>query len=312
MVVCEGGILIHYIQHQLTEFWSHLSYRKQVGLFLLPYLVGSLLLVIIPTLATVIIAFTDYHAVGSPVWTGLDNFQRLRASSMIRNSVQHSFTFLALAVPLRLIGALILALLLQRQERLFIAYRAAIYLPTIMPEAAYALIWLWILNPVYGPLNLLLGWVGLPTPAWLAEPVTARLALVMMATFQIGEGLVVVLTGLQSIPQALYEAAKVDGANSWQSFWRITLPLLVPWLLLLALRDLLVSLQNTFTPSFMLTYGGPYYATTFIPLLVYELAFDFFDFGLAAAVLLFVYLLVGLLVLGILNIIGVQGGADAT
>jgi multiple sugar transport system permease protein len=163
---------------------------------------------------------------------------------------------------------------------------------------------LWIFNPLYGPLNIILTWLGLPAPAWLVEPDTAVAAIIIMSLFQIGEGFVVLMAGLQTIPRSYYEAAKVDGASNWQSFWRITLPLILPWLLILSFRDLLVSLQNTFTPSFVMTYGGPYYATSFIPLLVYELAFDLFDFGMAAALLIIMYLLILLLVFGILNLIG--------
>jgi len=280
------------------------SYQRQIRLFLLPYLLGMGLLVLLPALATVFLAFSNYDAVRPPVWTGLDNFRRLFDSPYVRISLRNTVIFLALAVPLRLLGALILALLLQQRRRFFGLYRAAVYLPTIVPEAAYALIWLWILNPVYGPLNIVLRALGLPAPAWLADPTTARLAIVLLSVFQIGEGFVVLLTGLQGIPGAYYDSAKVDGANGWQSFTRITLPLLLPWLSLLTFRDLLVSLQSTFAPTFMITYGGPYYATTFAPLLVYELSFDFADLGLASAVLLVTYGLIGLLALGLLNVLG--------
>jgi multiple sugar transport system permease protein len=262
------------------------------------------ILVALPALATVAIAFTDYDAVRPPTWVGLGNFRRLFDSPLVRLSLHNTVIFLVLAVPLRLLGALSLALFLQPRRRLFGLHRTAVYLPTIVPEAAYALIWLWILNPVYGPLNMFLRALGLPDPAWLAEPTTARLAIVIMSIFQIGEGFVVLLTGLQGIPRVLYDSATVDGANGWQSFTRITLPLLMPWLALLTFRDLLVSLQNTFAPSFIMTYGGPYYATTFVPLLVYELSFDFADLGLASALLIVTYTLVGFLALGILNIVG--------
>ncbi|MCB0010073.1 MAG: sugar ABC transporter permease, partial [Anaerolineales bacterium] len=179
---------------------------------------------------------------------------------------------------------------------------------TVIPEAAYALIWLWIFNPLYGPLNLILGALGVTPPAWLVNPTTARLAFVIMSLFQIGEGFVIILAGLQTIPRSFYEAARVDGATRWQSFWRLTLPLIMPWLLLLTFRDLLVSLQNTFTPSFIMTYGGPYYTTTFIPLLIYEVAFDFFDYGLAAAILLLAYILIGLIILGIVFLVDYRRG----
>ncbi|MCB0235909.1 MAG: sugar ABC transporter permease, partial [Anaerolineae bacterium] len=194
--------------------------------------------------------------------------------------------------------------------RIYGPLRAGVYLPTIIPEGAYALIWLWILNPLYGPLNALLGGLGLPTPDWLIQPDTAQFSFVLMSLFTIGEGIIVALVGLRTIPGALYEAARVDGAGRWQSFWRITLPVLAPWLLLLTFRDLVVVLQNTFTPSFVMTYGGPYYATTFAPLLLFELAFDMFDFGGAAAFMVILYALTALLVVGIVNLVGLNQDAD--
>jgi multiple sugar transport system permease protein len=255
-------------------------------------------------LATTAVAFTDYNTMSTPTWNGLENFRSLIESPVVRISLRSSLIFLLTAVPLRLLAALLLALLLQQKRRFFGLHRAVVYLPTVIPEVAYALIWLWIFNPLYGPLNIILTWLGLPAPAWLVEPDTAVAAIIIMSLFQIGEGFVVLMAGLQTIPRSYYEAAKVDGASNWQSFWRITLPLILPWLLILSFRDLLVSLQNTFTPSFVMTYGGPYYATSFIPLLVYELAFDLFDFGMAAALLIIMYLLILLLVFGILNLIG--------
>lgn len=265
------------------------DYRAQLRLFLIPYLLGTFLLFVIPALATIAIAFTDYNTLRPPVWVGLGNFLRIFQSDITRLSLRSSLIFVALAVPLRLLAAFGMALLLQGQHRLFGVYRSAVYLPTVIPEAAYALIWLWIFNPLYGPLNAILSWSGLPAPAWLAQEETARLAIVIVATFQMGEGFIVLLAGLQNIPRALYEAAKVDGAGGWQMFLRITLPLMLPWLLLLTFRDLIMSLQNSFTPSFVMTYGGPYYATTFVPLLIYELAFDLRDLGLASAITLLIY-----------------------
>ena len=280
------------------------SYQRTLRLFLIPFLLGTLILVIIPAIATIVLAFTEYKAIGVPVFNGFNNFRKLIASSYVRLSVYNTLFFLVLAVPVRVLGALFLAMLMQRKSRVFGIYRAAVYLPTVIPEVAYALIWLWILNPLYGPLNLLLTAVGLPAPPWLVDPNLARISIVMVLSFQIGEGFVILFAGLQHIPRSLYEAARVDGANSWQSFWQITLPMLTPWLLLLTFRDMLVSLQNTFTPSFVMTYGGPYYATIFAPLLIYELSFDFFDFGMAAAFLLIMYLMILIVVLGIFNLVG--------
>lgn len=286
------------------------AYQAQLRLFLIPYLLGTLVLVAVPALVTVAIAFTEYNAVELPRWTGLTNFSRLFGSSLVRLSFQNTLIFIGLAVPLRLLAALGLALLLRHRHRFFDWHRAAVYLPAVIPEAAYALIWLWIFNPIYGPLNFVLGAIGLPEPAWLTEASTARWAIVIMSIFQIGEGFIVLLAALQSVPRAVYEAATVDGANGLQTFARITLPLITPWLLLLTFRDIIMGLQNTFTPSFILTYGGPYYATTFLPLLIYEISFDLFDFGLAAALLVVTYLFTAVLILGIVNLVALRGGAE--
>jgi multiple sugar transport system permease protein len=277
----------------------HPSQQTQYRLFIAPYLIGTLLLVIIPALATVAISLTEYRAIGGIQLVGFKKFIELFQSGYVRIGLKNTLIFVVLAVPIRVTGALVLALLLQEKRRGFGLFRSAVYLPTVIPEVAYAIIWLWIFNPLYGPLNVALTKLGFSAPAWLADPMLARLAIVIMMGFQLGEGFIIALAGLQSIPRSFYEAARVDGANSWQMFWHITFPLILPWLLLLTFRDLLISLERTFTPSFVMTYGGPYYATTFLPLLVYELAFDIFDFGAAAAVMVLVYACLLLVVFGI-------------
>jgi multiple sugar transport system permease protein len=279
------------------------SYRTQLRLFLVPYLVGIFVLVIIPVLLTFGMAFTRYNAISAPRWVGLENFERLWTSAYARIALRNTLIFVLCAVPLRLIGALGLALLLQGKSRLFGIFRSVVYLPTIIPEVAYALIWMWIFNPQYGPLNLVLQRVGVNAPSWWTEAGTARLAIVIMLVFTLGEGFIVMLAALQNISRSYYEAATVDGASTWQGFWKITFPLILPLLLLLTFRDMILALQSTFTPTFVITYGGPYYATTFAPLLVYELAFDFFDLGLAAAVLIVTYILLGILMIGVLNFV---------
>jgi multiple sugar transport system permease protein len=200
-------------------------------------------------------------------------------------------------VPLRILGALGFALFHSRPRRGIGFYRAAIYLPTVIPEVAYALIWLWILNPFYGPLNALLRGLGLPAPSWLVDPSWAPLAIVLVTFFQLGEGFVILLAALRHMPSEVYDAARVDGANRLQIFDSITLPLLTPWLILLSTRDIALSFQNTFTPAYIMTRGGPYYATFYTPLLTYETAFDGLRFGQAAALMLIVFLVTMFLVL---------------
>jgi multiple sugar transport system permease protein len=272
-------------------------YRASLYLLLAPYLIGLAVLITLPALLSVGLAFTTYDGLSAPEWRGLANFRDLAADPLFGIALRNSVLFVALTVPLRVLIALGLALLLNRPRRGVGFYRAAVYVPTIVPSVAYALVWLWIFNPRYGPLNLALAGLGLPTPAWLVDRATALPALALTALFQIGEGFVVVLAGLKAVPDEYHHAAALDGANRAAVLRHITLPLLAPWLLLLTLRDVIASAQSTFTPALLMTGGGPYYATLFVPLLMYETAFDRFRFGQGAAMMLLLLLVVGALIL---------------
>jgi multiple sugar transport system permease protein len=275
---------------------SHRRYQQGLYLLLAPFLIGVTLLIILPALLSLGLAFTRYDGLTTPVWSGLENFRTLATDQLFRTALANSLLFVLLTVPLRTVLTLGLALLLARPRRGIGFYRAAVYLPTIVPGVAYALVWLWILNPLYGPLNLLLGGVSLPTPAWLVDPRTALPALALTALFQLGEGFVVLVAGIQEIPDSYYEVAAIDGAGRFAIFSNIVLPLLAPWLLLIVIRDLIVSVQSSFTPALLMTGGGPYYATLFLPLLIYQTAFDRLRFGEGAAMTLVLFLGVGLLI----------------
>lgn len=262
---------------------------------LAPFLIGAFVLIALPAAATLPLIFATYDGLSPPTWAGLQNFTYVYTDWLFWKAARNTISFVLLAVPLRILGALAIALLLRQRRHGVGLYRVAVYLPTVIPDAAYALLWLWIFNPLYGPLNMVLGAVGLPTPAWLVEQGTALFAIVLMSLFQIGEGIVVCLAALQDIPQDYYQAAAIDGGGRWQMFRYITLPLLAPWLALLTVRDIILSGQNTFTPAYLMTGGGPYYATLFMPLLIYEEAFNRFRFGEAALMLLLLFLWLGLL-----------------
>ena len=284
-------------------------YHMALGLLLLPYLLGTLALVVLPLALTVPLAFTEYNGLAPPVWAGLGPLRELLHDQLFTTAAQNTLQYTALLVPLRVATALGLALLLSRRSGLGL-YRAAVYVPTVVPGVAYALIWLWVLNPLYGPLNGLLALLGLPAPAWLADPRTALPALVLAALFQLGESFVVLLTGLSAIPRDYYQVAALDGAGRWQVFRQITLPLLAPWLLLVAMRELITSVQSSFTPALLMTGGGPYYATLFLPQLIYQTAFDRLRFGQAAAMTLINMLGVALVLLLIYRAFGGWGYDD--
>jgi multiple sugar transport system permease protein len=256
------------------------------------------------------LAFTAYDGLSAPAWRGLANFREVLADPLFRTAVENSVTFVALTVPLRVAIALGLALLLNRPRRGVGLYRVAVYVPTVVPGVAYALVWLWIFNPLYGPLNPVLASLGLPTPAWLVDSRTALPAIALTALFQIGEGFVVLLAGLREIPDDCYHAAALDGAGRVGALRHVTLPLLAPWLLLLAIRDIIVTAQSTFTPALVMTGGGPYYATLFVPLLMFETAFDRLRFGQGAAMTVLLLLVVSALIVVTFRAAGGWGYED--
>ena len=266
--------------------------RAELALMLGPYLVGLGALVLVPAAASFWLAFHEYDLLTPARWVGLGNFRELWEDDVFRTSLRNSLTFVAAAVPIRLVAALALGLLLAQGFRGVAAARTAVYLPTAVPDVAFALVWLWILNPLYGPLNLVLQSVGAPTPAWLTDPSSARWAIVLMTAFTLGEGFVLVLAVRAALPRELFELAAVEGAGPFRTLTGITLPLLAPALVLLLLRDTILSFQLNFVPALVLTDGGPPpYATTYLPLFVYRNGFEYLRYGYAAAATLVLFAL---------------------
>jgi multiple sugar transport system permease protein len=279
--------------------------RRQLALMLAPYLLGLGALVALPALVTFGLALFEYDLLRSPRFIGLDNFRELVDDDVFGISVRNSLVFAAIAVPLRLGAALGLALLLHRRFRGVGVHRSAVVLPFVVPDIAYGLLWLWLFNPLYGPVNRIIEWGGspqqtiwgYPSPQWLTHPNDARAAIVVMSLFTIGEGFVVLLAVRQGIPQDLYEVARVEDADSLFLFWRVTLPLMTPVLLLLLARDTIFSFQSTFVPALVVTEGGPPpYSTTYLPLFVYRTAFEYLRYGYAAAATLTMFALTAAIV----------------
>lgn len=266
------------------------------ALFLVPVAVGALVLVAVPALLTFALAFTNYDGLRAPTAAGLDNFRRMTSDTIFLTALRNSLIFAALAVPLRLLVALGVGLLVAPERRGSGAARTAVTLPTFVPDVAYALLWLWVFNPLYGPLAALLHAIGLPGTEWLLGPWGARLSIVIMSLFQVAEAIIVVIAVRNEIPEELYEISALEGASRWYGFRKLTLPLLAPTLAVLAARDVAFGLQATFVPALVLTEGGPNYATTFLPLYTYQNGFEYLRFGYAAAMSVVMFAITALMV----------------
>ena len=275
-----------------------MRYRTQLLLMLSPFLVGMVVLVAIPAAGSLAVAFFNYSPLRASdfPWDGLGQFAQLGRDNLFWTALGNSLLYTLGSVPLRLIGALGLALLLERRGKGIGFYRAAAYLPTIIPDVAYALVWLWIFNPLFGPVNQVLRGLHLPTQSWLVDTGGARAVVIIMAGWQVGEGLVIMLAALRDIPHDLHDAALVDGAGFWARLRLVILPLIAPTFLLLLFRDTIVSLQDNFAPALLVTKGGPHYATLFLPLKIYYDSFQNFRFGYGAAMIWVLYGITALIV----------------
>jgi multiple sugar transport system permease protein len=258
--------------------------RRVLWLMAAPFLVGVIVLVLAPAVGSLVMSVYEWDLVRPPRFVGAANLRELIGDPVFRVSLRNTLLFVAATVPLRLLGALGIGLALHRRGRLRAAGRVAVLVPSVIPDAAYALVWLWILNPVYGPLNLTLSAAGLPTAAWLSQPTPTRWAVVIMGVFQLGEGALIALIARRRVPEELHEIAALDGAGRWSRFVRITLPIMAPALLLIVARDTIVSIQATFASALIVTEGGPPpHSTTYLPLFIFRNAFEYLRYGYASA-----------------------------
>jgi multiple sugar transport system permease protein len=260
--------------------------RDRLGLWLMatPFLVGAAVLVIGPAIGTVALALFEWDLVTHARFVGLGNVRALADDRVFAIALGNSLAYAGISVPIRVLAAVALASLLWRRRRGTGVARASVFAASVVPDVALAAAWLWILNPLYGPLNLALEAVGSPTPSWLTEPTPARWAIVLIGVFQIGEGFAIALAARRSVPRELEDTAAAAGAGPWGTYARVVLPAMGPALLLLAARDTVAGLQITLVPALVVTDGGPPpYATTYLPVFIYREAFEYLRFGTAAA-----------------------------
>ena len=221
----------------------------------------------------------------SGVSWSLGNFERLVSDGFFLTALLHTFVFTIAALTVEFVFGLGLALLLNQQIRARNVFRASLLIPMMLPTVVVGVVWRLMLNPNFGAVNGTLQRLGINTEGltWTASPRLAFLSVIVVDVWQWTPFVfLVLLAGLQAIPQDPYEAARIDGSSSWQTFRYITLPLLKP-AILIALLLRTMDLLRVFDQIFILTEGGPGFATETVSLYIYRTAFRFFDFGYAAA-----------------------------
>ena len=274
----------------IARTWANLSpERKREAIagyiFISPWLIGFLVFFVAPIIASFLISFTDWNIVGQPEWVGLYNYQQIFTSDLrFKKAVEVTLTYAVFYLPLEVICGIVLAVLMNLKLRGIGLFRTLFYMPSIVPQVAASLIWVWMLNARYGVVNTMLGWAGIQGPRWLENPQSIIPSLIIIALWGVGGSAVIYLAGLQNIPQQLYEAAIVDGANRWQQFRRITIPLLTPTIFFQVVLGL-IGVFQTFTPAFIAAgdTGGPQQAGLFYMLYIYNRGFQSLRMGYASA-----------------------------
>nr|WP_051415599.1 sugar ABC transporter permease [Nocardiopsis sp. CNT312] len=262
--------------------------------FLIPWLLGLGLVTAVPLGASLYLAFTDYNILGTPSFTGLDNFERMIGDERFWAASSVTARYVFISVPLQLMFALLLAVMLDRGLRGLPFYRGAFYLPSLL-GASVAIVILW--REIFGHnglVNDVLAFVGIEGQSWLQNPSTALSTLIVLNVWTFGSPMVIFLAGLRQIPEEYYEAAKVDGASRIQQFWHITVPMLTPIIFFNLILQTIGSFQ-TFTQAHVISggTGGPVDSTLFYTLYVYQQGFRAFDMGYASALAWVLLLVIG-------------------
>jgi multiple sugar transport system permease protein len=264
-------------------------------IFIAPWLIGFLIFTAGPMIASLYFSLTRYNIIDAPTWIGLSNYRRAFLDDpLFWHSLKITLYFASLALPLRLVIGFFLAVLLNQKIPGVNIWRTIYFFPSVVAGVAVAILWLRIFNPRLGILNPFLESVfGIKGPGWLNDPHWAIPALVIMSLWGVGGSMIIYLAGLQGVPTTLYDAAKVDGANTWQRFRHVTLPMMTPVIFYNLVLGLIGAFQF-FTEVYVATDGdgGPVRSTLFYNLYLYQNAFRFFDMGYASALAWILFLIV--------------------
>ncbi|MCL4544766.1 MAG: sugar ABC transporter permease [Chloroflexi bacterium] len=260
--------------------------------FLTPWLVGFVVLTAGPIIATLVLSFTSYNIVAPPRFVGLTNYSVLVHTHLFWQALKVTLVYTLGSVPLTVIGALVVASLLNQRLPGLSVWRTIYYLPVVTAGVAVALLWSWVFLPDYGLANSLL-WTlfHIHGPQWFFSETWVLPAFIMMSVWGVGGPMLIYLAGMQGIPTQLYEAAELDGANALQRYRHVTLPMITPVIFFNLITSMIGTFQ-IFVGAYVITQGGPNYASYFYVLYLYQEAFQYFHMGYATALAWVLFLVI--------------------
>ena len=267
--------------------WSPARRREAIQgyLYISPWFIGFLLLIVGPVLISFYLSLTTYTIISPPVFIGFQNYiKAFTSDKLFAKSMYNTLYYVVFSVPLLISISLMLALLLDQGLRFTKVFRTLFFLPSITPVVASVLLWRWIFQPDFGLVNYLLSLIGIQGPAWLGSTQWVKPTLIIMGLWGSvgGSQMIIFLAGLQNIPSDLYEVAAIDGAGPFQRFRHVTLPMLTPSIFFNMILGIIAAFR-TFTAAYIATQGGPAYSSLFFVLYLFFNAFKFMNMGYAAA-----------------------------
>lgn len=270
------------------------NYTYSGYLYILPWILGFLLLQLVPLVNSFWYSFTNFQLLGKPQFLGLENYKRIfLADAVFRQSLKVTFYYVLIAVPLKIAFALVIAIILNQNIKGINLFRTLYYIPSILGgSVAISVLWKYLFMN-QGVVNNIIGRVGIPPIDWLGDPRLALGTVSLVTIWQFGSSMLLFLAGLKQIPVSLYEAARIDGAGRMRTFWSITLPELSPIVLFNLIMQMINAFQD-FTSAFIITQGGPLKSTYLYGLMLYDQGFKFFKMGYSSALswILFVIIMV--------------------
>lgn len=269
-----------------------LKVRNNVNgfLFALPWIIGFIVFTAYPIIASFYYSFTEYHVTTSPKWVGLKNYISLFKDELFLKGLSNTAYYALGLVPLGLIVGLILAILLIQPLKEKYLYRSLIYLPSIVPVYALAVISISFFNPYYGLVNGFLSIFGINGPMWLNDEKWVKFTIILLSQWGAGGTALIFMAAMNDIPKELYESAMLDGANRWQRFWKITFPLMSPAILYYLITSTIGAVQIFDMPNIM-TGGGPSNASLSYVMYLYRHAFRYVNMGKASAMAWILFLI---------------------
>ncbi|HEY4553093.1 MAG TPA: sugar ABC transporter permease [Bacillaceae bacterium] len=265
------------------------TYRKkeevQGYLFILPWIAGFIVFTAGPLLFSLFASFTNYNVTSQMDFIGLSNYQKLFADDQLFwTSLYNTLYYVAFSIPLTTIGAIFLSALLNQDVPGMRFFRTIYYLPAVLSGVGVYLLWMQLLEPGTGMINTVLSWVGIEGPNWLFDPKWTKPSLIFMKLWSVGGGMLLYLASMQGVSKSLYEASDMDGANAWQKFRFITIPMITPVIFFDIVTSLIGGFQ-IFQEAYVMSNGegGPMNSMLFYNFYMWKKAFEVFDMGYAMA-----------------------------